>query len=312
MARIRSVHPGLFTDEAFVSVSMAARVLLPGIWTECDDHGIFEWKPRTLKMKLFPADNVEIDGLLAELVAAGSVRRFEVEGKEYGAAKNFCAWQRPKKPVYVHPCPDEIKDYISFEDDSREFILRKEKWAAENGKCHYCRTAISYYRKRVDSLELDHVIPKIAGGPDDASNLVASCRPCNRAKCAMNASDFRDWLAKKESRSAKTANDDAKSEIPPQMEDGGGSKEEEGGEVLSQTLAPKKKDSSFLNGGEAKAKSSPPRHLARLNNPPRVYIEKGTSEWEQYAADYRETHGHDPPCNSDGGKWFKTLGEATR
>jgi hypothetical protein len=33
MPRIRSVHPGLFTDEAFVTVSMAARVLLIGVWT---------------------------------------------------------------------------------------------------------------------------------------------------------------------------------------------------------------------------------------------------------------------------------------
>lgn len=32
MARIRSVHPGLYTDEAFMTLSMAARVLIVGLW----------------------------------------------------------------------------------------------------------------------------------------------------------------------------------------------------------------------------------------------------------------------------------------
>src|SRR4051794_19179480 len=38
-ARIRSIHPRLFTDEAFVSCLPLARLLLLGIWTEADDHG---------------------------------------------------------------------------------------------------------------------------------------------------------------------------------------------------------------------------------------------------------------------------------
>jgi hypothetical protein len=32
MAHIRSVHPGLFIDDAFLELSMGARVLLIGIW----------------------------------------------------------------------------------------------------------------------------------------------------------------------------------------------------------------------------------------------------------------------------------------
>jgi hypothetical protein len=48
MSRIRSVHPGLWTDEAFVELSFPARMLLMGIWTECDDGGAFVWRPLTL------------------------------------------------------------------------------------------------------------------------------------------------------------------------------------------------------------------------------------------------------------------------
>jgi len=120
MARIRSVHPGLFTDEAFVSVSMTARVLLPGIWTEADDHGVFEWKPLTIKMKIFPADNVDVEALLGELVAADAVKRFSHDGKDYGAVRNFNKYQRPKKPAYRHPLPDELRTYVGSKDTSSE------------------------------------------------------------------------------------------------------------------------------------------------------------------------------------------------
>ena len=134
MARIRSVHPGLFTDEAFVSVSMAARVLLPGIWTEADDHGVFEWKPRTLKMKIFPADNVDVDALLAELIAADAVQMFTCDGKEYGAVRNFGKYQRPKKPVYRHPFPDELRTYVHSKDASSEPVPHQSPTGTEKPK----------------------------------------------------------------------------------------------------------------------------------------------------------------------------------
>ena len=54
MARIRSVHPGLWTDEAFVSVSMTARLLAIGLWNQCDDQGAFEWKPIQTQDAPFP------------------------------------------------------------------------------------------------------------------------------------------------------------------------------------------------------------------------------------------------------------------
>ena len=111
MTRIRSIHPGLFTDENYAVLSFPARELLKGLWVEADDNGIFEWKPLTLKMRIFPADNVEVPVLLQELETSW-VRQFEADGKVYGACKNFCQFQRPKKPKPVHPVPEEIKPYI--------------------------------------------------------------------------------------------------------------------------------------------------------------------------------------------------------
>lgn len=113
MARIRSVHPSLFTDEAFAGLSMAARVLLIGVWTEADDQGVFDWKPVTLKMRVMPADNVDVSELLAELAAADAIKKFEEGGRQLGAIRNFCKFQRPKTPKYRALKSDDIRKYVA-------------------------------------------------------------------------------------------------------------------------------------------------------------------------------------------------------
>ena len=114
MSRIRSIHPGFFTDEDLVSVGFAARLMFQGLWVESDDKGIFEWKPLTLKMKIFPADNLDVDELLAELMSIDAVRVFEAAGRKYGAIRNFRKFQRPKSPNDIHPAPNEIRSYVGL------------------------------------------------------------------------------------------------------------------------------------------------------------------------------------------------------
>jgi hypothetical protein len=121
MARIRSVHPGLFTDEAFASVTPLARLLFIGIWTEADDQGAFLWKPLTLKMRLFPAeDGCNVAGLMEELEASDMVRRYSVDGRDYGAVRNFGRFQRPKKPNSLYPMPHEFRTYAASDKASSE------------------------------------------------------------------------------------------------------------------------------------------------------------------------------------------------
>lgn len=122
MARIRSIHPGLFTDEAFMGLSAHARVLWMGLWCEADDQGMFPWKPLTLKARILPADNVDVGGLLDELIAAGCVKRGEVGGVEYGAVRNFTKFQRPKKPNPVHPINNEFRTFVGLTEQSGEAV----------------------------------------------------------------------------------------------------------------------------------------------------------------------------------------------
>jgi hypothetical protein len=114
MSRIRSIHPGFFTDEDIVGVSMAARMLFIGLGVEADDKGIFEWKPLTLKMRIFPADSLEVEPLLSELEGAGKVRQYQMDGKSYGAIYNFRRFQKPKTPNDIHPAPPEILSFVGL------------------------------------------------------------------------------------------------------------------------------------------------------------------------------------------------------
>jgi hypothetical protein len=126
MARIRSVHPGQWTDEEFVSCSPWAQLLAIGIRNEADDVGIFEWKPIVLKMRLLPVAMVDINELLAELVLHNIVRRFEDGGKAYGAIRNFSQYQRPKEPTQRYPLPDDQRAYLGLtEKDYRWAKLQR-------------------------------------------------------------------------------------------------------------------------------------------------------------------------------------------
>lgn len=121
MGRIRSIHPGLFTDETFVTLSHPCRWFYMGLLTECDDQGVFEWNGVKLKMRLAPADNdVAAGDLLDELGRADKVCRFEHDGRHYGAVRNFRRFQRPKKPHRAHPLPPELRTYVGLPATSSE------------------------------------------------------------------------------------------------------------------------------------------------------------------------------------------------
>ena len=120
MARIRSIHPGLFTDEAFMSASPHARLLVIGLWGEAFDDGVFEWKPLTIKARLFPADSIDVGALLQEIEDLGFIRPFTAGGKKLGAIRNFRKFQRPKKPNSSEMLPDDLLSYVGITQDSSE------------------------------------------------------------------------------------------------------------------------------------------------------------------------------------------------
>lgn len=120
MARIRSIHPGVFTDEAWVSCAPLTRLLFFGLLTDADDQGVFEWKPLQIKMRLLPGDVADVGAMLEEMAAVDLVLAFEHAGKKFGAIRNFRKHQRPKKPNSVHFLPDELRTYVALTGQNSE------------------------------------------------------------------------------------------------------------------------------------------------------------------------------------------------
>lgn len=221
MARIRSIHPGLWMDEAFVGCSPLARLLWIGLWGEADDHGVFEWKATVIRMRILPGDLADVPALLAELAKAELIMAFSEGGRSFGAIRNFLKWQRPKVSQFLYPCPPEVATFVRLRQEpeaerpDRGTALGKMLCEKQNGRCHYCDTEITFYRKKLNSLEIDHKTPLSRGGADDFSNLAAACRPCNQGKGNMTEAEFRasDKLAKILSQAAKANSQGAKSEF---------------------------------------------------------------------------------------------------
>lgn len=117
MARSRNIKPGFFSNEHLAEVDFATRLLFIGMWTEADREGRLEDRPRRLKMALFPADNVDIEKMLADLDHLGFIARYSVGSFRAIQIVNWAKHQNPhlkeakstipEMPV-VEPCPVKV------------------------------------------------------------------------------------------------------------------------------------------------------------------------------------------------------------
>lgn len=122
MARIRSIHPNLFTGDSFMEATAnpAACLFLIGLWVQADDKGAFEWKPSTLKARIMPATAEDGAKLLDFLASLNLIAMYQVDGVKYGAIRKFGLFQRPKKPNDLYPMPKEWRIYAATDKPSTE------------------------------------------------------------------------------------------------------------------------------------------------------------------------------------------------
>ncbi|WP_119270873.1 hypothetical protein [Taklimakanibacter deserti] len=120
MARIRSIHPGLFTDADFVKMSDAAQIFYVGLLTEADDFGAFKWEPVELKMRIRGASLQPVEPLLDELVQAQRVVRYQHDGRYYGLIRNFTKYQSPKSPKSRYFIPPDYRKFAGSSDANAE------------------------------------------------------------------------------------------------------------------------------------------------------------------------------------------------
>lgn len=109
MARIRTVKPEFWTSEQIVECSPITRLLFIGMWNFCDDNGNHPASTKTLKMQIFPGDDIppnEIENCVDELHREGLIFTYNNNGKEYW---HVTGWNHQKidKPSVKYPSHED-------------------------------------------------------------------------------------------------------------------------------------------------------------------------------------------------------------
>lgn len=119
MARIRTIKPEFFRDEDLQDLEAAhsgchVMLVFAGLWGHCDRNGAFEWRPRQLKLDILPFLPFSMDQALGLLEGAGFIRRYTVDGKEYGLVPSFAKHQRLNGKEAQEPCRYPVPQEGSF------------------------------------------------------------------------------------------------------------------------------------------------------------------------------------------------------
>lgn len=108
--KIRSLHPGFFSDAKVCALSFQARLLWQGLWCFADDYGRGPWLPKAIEGAIFPRDEVDIQTLMFEVVDQGLVELYGVDGETFYAIPRWDDYQSPKyKAKTSVPDPSTLK-----------------------------------------------------------------------------------------------------------------------------------------------------------------------------------------------------------
>ncbi|GHU09542.1 hypothetical protein FACS1894151_07500 [Spirochaetia bacterium] len=129
MSRIRNVKPEFFRHEGLQdlernNIGKYPMFVFEGLWTKCDRQGVFEWKPRSLKLDILPFLDFDMEETLGILEAAGYITKYLVNNKEYGFIPTFKKHQvvsrAEQNNVNVFPLPPKNPEHI--QEDSRPIM----------------------------------------------------------------------------------------------------------------------------------------------------------------------------------------------
>lgn len=116
MARIRTIKPDFFTSEDIVGISPLARLLYVATWLEADREGRFVWRPKTLKLRYLPGDQCDIEALADELVSAGLVVTYEIDGQTFAEIPTFAKHQVINNRESASTIPPRVTDASGTRD----------------------------------------------------------------------------------------------------------------------------------------------------------------------------------------------------
>jgi len=106
--KIRSIHPGFFSDRKISNLPYEARVLYAGLWCYSDDYGRGQYLPKAIEGAVFPHDPVDIVDLLLKLEKAELIRVYEARGDVFYEIPSWDKYQSPRyKAKTAYPAPED-------------------------------------------------------------------------------------------------------------------------------------------------------------------------------------------------------------
>jgi hypothetical protein len=103
MARIRSIKPDIYADEAFGNLSIGAQGLFIGLMTQADDEGLQRGTPQLIKSTLWPYKPdlavEDVEGWLTECENSGMIVRYMDGRRSCIALPNWLRHQRIQHPT---------------------------------------------------------------------------------------------------------------------------------------------------------------------------------------------------------------------
>lgn len=124
MARLRTINPQAALDEDVATMTIWGRLLWAYLPCHADRLGRLKDSAFTLKAAVFPADNVDVEGLLCELAERRHIIRYEVGGRKFIQIRSFLAHQHPHKNESESTIPPAPGDSLGIveppAEDTRE------------------------------------------------------------------------------------------------------------------------------------------------------------------------------------------------
>jgi len=193
VARIRSIKPEFWVDDQMVELPFEARLLFIGLWNFVDDDGLIEYKPKRIKMQVFPADDVDVETLLETLVSAGRLRQIDSDQGTLLWVVNWHRHQQINRPAATKftglPEGFSVNGHGGLTEDSR-WNGKEGKGKEGNGRetlipSNWKPTAEHVARARSLSVDLDR----------EAESFRAHAEAHGRKLVSWNGG-FTQWLLK--------------------------------------------------------------------------------------------------------------------
>lgn len=157
MARIRTIKPEFFTSADIASLTPLSRLFYVSMWCEADREGRIAWNPKTFKLRYFPADDCDISEVAQEVVDAGLIVLYVVDGKQYGEIPSFSQHQVINNREADSSLPENprVKDASARvqgegRKEGKERKERKGKEGASQEELDIARQAIDFLNDKAN------------------------------------------------------------------------------------------------------------------------------------------------------------------